>query len=55
MTRLPPALWLLGLAVCVSWLTRQPAPRAAPTTARRAAVVQAAPARPAPGAPAAAR
>lgn len=30
MTRFPPALWLLGLAVAVSYLTREPAPRAAP-------------------------
>jgi len=32
MHRIPPALWLLGLAVGVSLLTREPSPRAGPAT-----------------------
>jgi len=46
MTRLPPALWLLGLAVAVSHLTREPAPRAPAAAAqvtRAAAATQKAP------------
>lgn len=46
MTRLPPALWLLGLAVAVSHLTREPAPRAAAAAvqaSRAGAAVQKAP------------
>lgn len=37
MTRFPPALWLLGLAVAVSHLTREPAPRAAAAQVTRSA------------------
>jgi hypothetical protein len=55
MTRLPPALWLLGLALCVSWLTREPAPRAAPAPVARSAAARPAPARPAPVLPDAGR
>jgi hypothetical protein len=49
MTRLPPALWLLGLAVAVSWLTREPAPRAARAAGQ---VTRAAPGAPPAGRPA---
>jgi hypothetical protein len=34
MPRLPPALWLLGLAVGVSLLTREPASRAGPAASQ---------------------
>jgi hypothetical protein len=44
MPRVPPALWLLGLAVAVSWLTRPAAPRPARALAHATRHVPAAPA-----------
>ncbi len=53
MTRLPPALWLLGLAVAVSYLTREPPRRAASVAVQVASAAPAGPRALRPPAPAA--